>query len=273
MKDLPEIRKEIDTIDRQIVELYEKRMQLTAAVAEYKIAAQKEVFDAERENAKLESAAALTRDDANRKGAKDLFGHLMALSRKQQYRMLDEHGCLPDTGFGILEDKEISKTGHPAHPLRLYRDRMEAWQALETGQERFLLLDTEENGSGSENLLYHQLLEHGCYILAKIQRERTCFVIGKEPVHVRGADRLLLSVETREGSASIGTLLHHFCYNHIEVLRIDSEAMRDTETADRFYFEIRGHLEDSAVQNLTGGLKADAGRFQILGYYRFLIER
>ncbi|MDD5830890.1 MAG: chorismate mutase, partial [Lachnospira sp.] len=37
MRDLQEIRKEIDSIDSQIVELYESRMKLTSEVAEYKI--------------------------------------------------------------------------------------------------------------------------------------------------------------------------------------------------------------------------------------------
>ena len=35
MKDLLDIRKEIDGIDRQIVELFENRMVLTTQVAEY----------------------------------------------------------------------------------------------------------------------------------------------------------------------------------------------------------------------------------------------
>ena len=37
MRDLLEIRDEIDELDSQIVALYEKRMQLTSDVAEYKI--------------------------------------------------------------------------------------------------------------------------------------------------------------------------------------------------------------------------------------------
>ena len=37
MRDLLEIRNEIDELDDKIVELYERRMQLTTEVAEYKI--------------------------------------------------------------------------------------------------------------------------------------------------------------------------------------------------------------------------------------------
>ena len=52
MKDLLDIRNEIDGIDRQIVELFENRMMLTTQVAEYKISTGKAVFDKEREGVK-----------------------------------------------------------------------------------------------------------------------------------------------------------------------------------------------------------------------------
>ena len=49
MKDLLDIRKDIDKIDEQIVKLYEERMKLTSDVAEYKINTGKQIFDKERE--------------------------------------------------------------------------------------------------------------------------------------------------------------------------------------------------------------------------------
>ena len=44
MKDLLEIREEIDAIDDQIVKLYEERMELAEEVAEYKILNHKTLF-------------------------------------------------------------------------------------------------------------------------------------------------------------------------------------------------------------------------------------
>ena len=49
MKDLNEIREEIDEIDRQMVALYEKRMRRTSEVAEYKLSVGKPVLDKGRE--------------------------------------------------------------------------------------------------------------------------------------------------------------------------------------------------------------------------------
>ena len=55
MKDLLELRDEIDKIDREIVSLYEQRMEIAEGVAEYKINTGKKVFDKEREVSKLET--------------------------------------------------------------------------------------------------------------------------------------------------------------------------------------------------------------------------
>ena len=53
MRDLLEIRNEIDELDDKIVELYERRMQLTTEVAEYKIETGKQIFDKQGEDANL----------------------------------------------------------------------------------------------------------------------------------------------------------------------------------------------------------------------------
>ena len=47
--DLQKLRDRIDDIDAQIVALYEKRMDVCAQVAEYKIETGKKVFDRARE--------------------------------------------------------------------------------------------------------------------------------------------------------------------------------------------------------------------------------
>ena len=58
--DLSQLRQQIDTIDRQIVDLYEKRMDVSRQVAEYKIETGKKVFDKQREQEKIAGVKALT---------------------------------------------------------------------------------------------------------------------------------------------------------------------------------------------------------------------
>ena len=58
--DLSQLRGEIDRIDSQIVELYEQRMEVSSAIADYKIANGKKVFDKEREKEKIQAVKNLT---------------------------------------------------------------------------------------------------------------------------------------------------------------------------------------------------------------------
>ena len=88
MIDLSESRKEIDEIDRQLVELFERRMKVSADVAEYKKRTGMPVLDQGRERAKLQTLKAMASNDFNRHGIEELFTQIMSMSRKLQYARL-----------------------------------------------------------------------------------------------------------------------------------------------------------------------------------------
>ena len=92
MKTLDECRSEIDAVDRQIVRLFEQRMQLCREVAQFKIANGMQVLDRSREEKVLDSRAAML-DDAYWAGSvRSLFEGMMALSRAEQQKMLEAAG-------------------------------------------------------------------------------------------------------------------------------------------------------------------------------------
>lgn len=86
MKDLKEIRAEIDSVDKELVSLYEKRMALTEQVADYKLSTGKKVFDKAREEEKLEKVTSMVDDPFLKRGTRELFEHLMSMSRKGSIR-------------------------------------------------------------------------------------------------------------------------------------------------------------------------------------------
>ncbi len=104
MKDLLELRDEIDVIDRSIVELFEKRMQVSADVARYKIENGKKVFDKQREHQKISSLTAMASNDFNKHGVEELFQQIMSMSRKLQYQMLEENGISGRLPFFPIDD-------------------------------------------------------------------------------------------------------------------------------------------------------------------------
>lgn len=97
---LEDIRKKIDHIDEQIVELYEQRMEISKEVAEFKIATKKPVFDKEREIQKINAVKALTHNEFNTQGIEELFWQIMSISRKLQYQLINSD---------LKEDKENYK--------------------------------------------------------------------------------------------------------------------------------------------------------------------
>ena len=131
--DLSQLRQQIDTIDRQIVDLYEKRMDVSRQVAEYKIETGKKVFDKQREQEKIAGVKALTHNDFNSHGVEELFEQIMSMSRKLQYQLLAAHGSegrLPFIGVDELETEcargsiRVRKVPIPRQPCGNFLARM-----------------------------------------------------------------------------------------------------------------------------------------------------
>jgi len=107
--DLTELRSQIDEIDSSIVDLYEKRMDISRQVAEYKIENGKQVFDKAREEEKIRKVKSLTHNDFNSHGIEELFEQIMSMSRKLQYQLLSERGSLNKLPFIQVDQLETEK--------------------------------------------------------------------------------------------------------------------------------------------------------------------
>ena len=87
-RDLQDCRREIDRVDRELLALFARRMDLAAEVAAYKRDRGLPVLDSAREKEKLE---AIRQGSPEGLGdyAVSLFSHLMELSRAYQHQLLD----------------------------------------------------------------------------------------------------------------------------------------------------------------------------------------
>ena len=101
--DLKECRAKIDEIDKEIVRLYEERMEVSEQVADYKLSKGINVLDKNRESAKLDAVRALTHNDFNAKGIEELYNHIMSISRKRQYGIMEERGMRSRPSFMCVE--------------------------------------------------------------------------------------------------------------------------------------------------------------------------
>lgn len=184
--DLLGLRQQIDTIDRQIVELFEQRMDVSRQVAEYKIATGKKVFDRQREAEKLAAVKSMTHNEFNSHGIEELFEQIMSISRKKQYQLLAENGSqgkLPFIGVDELETQKARVVFQGAEGaysqaameqyfggqvnsfhVDTFRDAM---SAIDEGSADFAVLPIENSTAGIVSEIYDLLQEYENYIVGE----------------------------------------------------------------------------------------------------------
>lgn len=87
-EDISRLRQELDGIDRELLALFEKRMEVSRQVAAYKLARGLPVLDALREEQVLLSREAMVSDPALGPAVRALFDEVMRLSRQEQERVM-----------------------------------------------------------------------------------------------------------------------------------------------------------------------------------------
>ncbi len=186
MLDLGEIREKIDVIDRQLVDLFEARMELCRNVADYKIETGKKVLDVERERAKLETVAGMVSNPDNAYAVKDLFAQIISNSRKMQYRMLEQTLGTLRAPYEAVDTIEKSKCtvvyqGVPGAYSYIAMRRFfgkdvknfaaatwrDAMDAVSNGRADYAVLPIENSTAGIVAGVYDLLQEYDNYIVAE----------------------------------------------------------------------------------------------------------
>lgn len=183
--DLLKLRGQIDEIDEQIVDLYEKRMDISRQVAEFKIETGKKVFDKAREEEKLRKVKSLTHNDFNSRGIEELFEQIMSMSRKLQYRLLSEHGSMGNLPFigvdGLNEKARVVFQGaegaySQAAMVQYFGDKVNSFHvdtfrdamiAIDEGSADFAVLPIENSTAGIVSEIYDLLVEFENYIVGE----------------------------------------------------------------------------------------------------------
>ena len=184
--DLGDLRTQIDAVDEQIVDLYERRMDICRQVAEVKIETGKKVFDRDREKEKIAKVKSLTHTDFNKTGIGELFEQIMSMSRKLQYQLLTEKGTigrLPFIGVASLGDDRVRVVFQGAEGAysqaamhQYFGDAVNSFHvdtfrdaccAIEEGSADFAVLPIENSTAGIVNEIYDLLVEFENYIVGE----------------------------------------------------------------------------------------------------------
>ncbi len=185
MVDLQVTREKIDNVDKQIVALFQERMELARDVAEYKLNVGKPVFDKERERNKLKKLSSMAENEFNQRSIQELFAMIMSLSRKFQYGMLSETEAIER--FQCLDKLPIEKTtgvvyfgvpGTHTHQAmgEFFGDKVQVRNALtfkeimelvQQGGVDYGILPIENSSTGGITDSYDLLMEYDNYIVGE----------------------------------------------------------------------------------------------------------
>ena len=191
--DLSEIRESINEVDQSLAQLFEKRMELVALVAEYKIENDIPILNSEREKQVIDRALESLRDKSLSREMEIFFNELMAISREYQSRYIDEkfvaqtRGSDEAWGISALASGETKKLkigfqgvegsfseeallnyfGKEAmtSSFRFFED---VFMAIDRGDVDYGILPVENSSTGSVNEVYDLLRKYGCHINGEI---------------------------------------------------------------------------------------------------------
>ena len=191
--DLSEIRESINEVDQSLAQLFEKRMELVALVAEYKIENDIPILNSEREKQVIDRALESLRDKSLSREMEIFFNELMAISREYQSRYIDEkfvaqtRGSDEAWGINVLVSRETKKLkigfqgvegsfseeallnyfGREAmtSSFRFFED---VFMAIDRGDVDYGILPVENSSTGSVNEVYDLLRKYGCHINGEI---------------------------------------------------------------------------------------------------------
>lgn len=186
MKDLSQIRKEIDSIDDELSALYAKRMELVKEVAESKAQTKKATSDPERENAILYRLASKVDDDI-KFYLKELYSTVFYTSKAYQSSLIGsksdtidklrsiaggELPAIPVSASVACQGIKGANSGTATHKIfpisdiTYFKNFDGVFNAVDKGLCEFGVLPIENSTAGSVSEVYDLMRKHNFHIVA-----------------------------------------------------------------------------------------------------------
>ena len=205
--DLSECRSEIDKIDKELVELLEKRMNVAKKVAEYKIQNNLPILNATREAEVIQKNVNRLENNEYSELTEKFFVNLMELSRSIQAKLiegneetnvnLNEFKILNNENKKNLDNIKIGYQGVKGsfseeamikyfgenHITRDYEEFEEVFLALRNGEIDYGILPIENSCTGAITTVYDLLVKYGFYIVGE-----ECIKIDQNLIGVKGTN-------------------------------------------------------------------------------------
>ncbi len=180
MKDIKDLRKEIDVIDDEMIPLFERRMNVAKQVAEYKRANGETVLQTGREKEVLSRAVDRLSDKGYSNEAVDFMTAVMDLSKEIQLktnpvaetsrerRAIDECAKVGFQGAeGSYSSKAVSELFPKAKQKKAYFTFRSLFEAIDGGEIDYGVVPLENSSIGSVVEVYDLLGQFNCFIVGE----------------------------------------------------------------------------------------------------------
>ena len=202
---LSECRKEIDKIDKELVELFERRMNVAIKVAEYKIENNIPILNAAREAEVIEKNVNRLNNKEYSNLTEKFFTNLMELSRSLQSDIFNTN---EDNSMDLIEENisnnenkknlDNIKIGYQgvkgsfseeamikyfgeSHTTTDYEEFEDVFLALKNNEIDYGILPIENSCTGAITTVYDLLVKYGLYIVGE-----ECIKIDQNLIGIRG---------------------------------------------------------------------------------------
>lgn len=159
MDELQQARSQIDAIDAEMAELFERRMQAVGQVAQFKARTGKQVFDPAREQAVLDKNAARVGDPALRPYYREFLGAALAVSRAYQHALIGQDVAAYQGVEGAWSHIALRQL-FPLARTRAYATWNEVVEAVEAQDAFCGVLPFENSNAGDVSAVLDLLYAH-----------------------------------------------------------------------------------------------------------------
>lgn len=180
MGNLEDYRREIDSIDRELIALFEKRMNVAIKVGEYKKERNLPIFNAKREEEVIEKNINLLNNREYSEITRNFFEKVMELSRSLQADLMERNkDNIKDNiiegkvkiGYqgveGSFSEEALRKYFNSYDSIKNYEEFKDVFNALENNYIQYAILPIENSYTGAITEVYDLLVKYNFYIVGE----------------------------------------------------------------------------------------------------------
>lgn len=180
MGNLEDYRKEIDSIDRELIALFEKRMNVAIKVGEYKKERNLPIFNSKREEEVIEKNINLLSNKEYSEITRIFFEKVMELSRSLQADLMEKNkenikdNIIEDKvriGYqgveGSFSEEALRKYFNSYDSIKNYEEFKDVFTALENNDIQYAILPIENSYTGAITEVYDLLVKYNFYIVGE----------------------------------------------------------------------------------------------------------